>query len=66
PESETNQPPSNQKPSPAMASGGSQAPTWDRIVLGLSVIINIALLAFLFRKKISHQPKKPKNWSKTI
>jgi hypothetical protein len=49
-----------------MASGGSQAPTWDRIVLGLSVIINIALLAFLFRKKISHQPKKPKNWSKTI
>jgi nickel transport protein len=51
PGSATSQPPSNPKPSPAMASGGSQAPTWDRIGLGLSVIINIALLALLFRKK---------------
>ncbi|MDR2386913.1 MAG: hypothetical protein LBE80_04920 [Deltaproteobacteria bacterium] len=38
-------------PSPALASGGSQSPTKETIALGLSLIVNIALVARLLWKK---------------
>ncbi|MDR0621935.1 MAG: DUF4198 domain-containing protein [Deltaproteobacteria bacterium] len=37
-------------PAPPLASGGSKSPTWEKIGLGLSIIVNLALIALLFRR----------------
>jgi nickel transport protein len=42
---------------PALASGGSKSPSKETIGLGLSVIINVALLATLLWKKPKPLPK---------
>jgi nickel transport protein len=39
--------------SPALASGGAQGPSWERMALGLSLIVNIAMIAGRLRRQKS-------------
>ncbi|MDR2368603.1 MAG: hypothetical protein LBF58_10950 [Deltaproteobacteria bacterium] len=38
-------------PAPPLASGGSKSPTWEKIGLGLSLIVNVFFIAIFLRRK---------------